>query len=103
MYRYDKINKKSVFQVKFFINFWDKKDFQEQLNRVCKFVMNPNTGKMEMHVLLALIAGIDWKLLSREKCLDCCKKRNKNKCEICYSMFETEFSSEKQIYAWENK
>ena len=103
IYCYDKALKKTVFQVKFCVNFRSEEAFRKQLKRVYNYKENPATGKMDPHPMNALIAGIDWKLLSREKCFTCCKKRNKDKCENCYGMFETEFSSEKQIYAWENK
>ena len=103
IFSYDRVEKKTVFQVKFCVNFLNEEAFRKQLKRVCNYRVNTATGKMESHPMLALIAGIDWKLLSREKCLACCKKRNKDKCETCYGMFETEFSSEKQIYVWENK
>ena len=103
IFSYDRVEKKTVFQVKFCVNFLNEEAFRKQLKRVCNYRANTATGKMEPHPMLALIAGIDWKLLSREKCLACCKKRNKDKCETCYGMFETEFSSEKQIYVWENK
>lgn len=103
IFNYDKREKKIVFQVKFCVSFMNGPAFQKQLKRVCKYTENPKTGKMEQQPMLALIAGIDWKALAREKCLSCCRMWNRDKCEKCCGMFEIEFSSEKQIYARENK
>lgn len=103
IFNYDKNAKEIVFQVKFCVTFLNEQAFRKQLQRVCRYKENPENGKMEQQPMLALIAGIDWKALSREKCLACCSKWKRDKCENCCGMFEIEFSSEKQIYAWENK